>query len=53
MTEQEIKSLTQEQKDILLKRWKYWWKKIQPKDGFTSLYLREQQDKFLKAQPKP
>jgi hypothetical protein len=53
MTKEEIKSLTKEQQVILDKLWLKHWKKIQPKDGYTTLYLREQQEKFLKEQSKP
>jgi len=53
MTKEEIEFLTPQQKEVLEKRWKYWWKRTQPKDGYSSLFMREQMDKFLKAQPKP
>jgi hypothetical protein len=53
MTKEEYDFLTPLQKEIIKKRWKYWWKRIQPKNGFTTLELEQAQMKFIRAQPKP
>jgi len=53
MTKEQYHSLPHEEQSRINDRWKHWWKKTQPKSGFTHQQLEEAQLKFIRAQPKP